>query len=169
MTLVVADTGPLLHLHEVGALELLQNLGSVYVTPVVLTEFQIHAPEFQGIVLPAWFVCARVSPAATTRASGWLESRILHPGEAEALAFAGEIQADLFLTDDSAAREMGESMGMQVRGSLGVVLYSAVSGSIDFNQCRKILDDLENHSTLWMSAKVKATVDQALVTIFDRE
>jgi hypothetical protein len=48
MTLVVADTGPLLHLHEVGALELLQNLGTVYTTPVVLTEFQIHVPALKG-------------------------------------------------------------------------------------------------------------------------
>jgi predicted nucleic acid-binding protein len=168
MTLVVTDTGPLLHLHEVGALELLQNLGTVYTTPVVLTEFQIHVPALKGNDLPVWLVLTEVSDAVTSRAMDWLNSQTLHHGEAEALAFASEIGADLFLTDDSAAREMGESIGMQVRGSLGVVLYSAVSGFIDFHQCRKILDDLEDGSTLWMSSKVKASVDEALLQIFGR-
>ncbi|NTW38137.1 MAG: DNA-binding protein, partial [Syntrophobacteraceae bacterium] len=35
MRIVVCDTGPILHLHEAGALELLAKAGEVFVPPAV--------------------------------------------------------------------------------------------------------------------------------------
>ena len=72
----------------------------------------------------------------------------------------------MFLTDDTAARTMGESLGIHVRGSLGVVLFAAVSGHLDKAKCLQILTDLEMQSTLWMSAKVKLAAGQAVSQIF---
>ena len=96
----------------------------------------------------------------------WVNAQVFHVGEAEALAYARETQADLFLTDDTAARTMGEPFGIQVRGSLGVVLFAAASGHLDKAECLQTLDDLETQSTLWMSAKVKAAARQAVSQIF---
>ena len=45
MSVVVTDTGPLLHLHQVGAMHLLAHLGSVDVTPTVWSELQRHRPK----------------------------------------------------------------------------------------------------------------------------
>ncbi len=166
MNVVVTDTGLLLHLHQVGAMHLLAHLGSIHVTPTVWSELQRHAPSFEIGGLPAWLSLAQPSASAMLQASQWVNSQVLHAGEAEALAYARETQADLFLTDNTAARTMGESLGIHVRGSLGVVLFAATSGHLDKAECLQILGDLETQSTLWMSAKVKSAARQAVSQIF---
>lgn len=166
MNVVVTDTGPLLHLHQVGAAPLLAHLGRVNVTATVWSELQHHAPSFGTCGLPEWLSLSLPSASVVLQATQWVNAQVLHAGEAEALAFAREIQADLFLTDDTAARTMGESLGIQVRGSLGVVLFAAASGHVDEARCLQILDDFEKRSTLWMSAKVRAAARLAVSKIF---
>jgi predicted nucleic acid-binding protein len=166
MNVVVTDTGPLLHLHQVGAADLLPRLGEIHVTPTVWSELQHHAPSLASSGLPSWMQLSQPSASASVQASQWLNAQVLHPGEAEALAYASEIQADIFLTDDTAARTMGESLGLHVRGSLGVVLFAAATGHLDHIGCMKVLSDLEHHSTLWMSGRVKAAARQAVSQIF---
>ncbi|MFN0079979.1 MAG: hypothetical protein ACKVY0_26230 [Prosthecobacter sp.] len=91
---------------------------------------------------------------------------MLDVGEAEALAYAKEIQADVFLTDDTAARTLSVSLGIQARGSLGVVLFGAAAGHIDQTTAEMVLSDLESRSTLWMSGKVRRTARKALARMF---
>lgn len=64
---------------------------------------------------------------------------------------------------------MGESLGIQVRGSLGVVLYLAASGHLSSEEATQVLDALEQRSTLWMSSKVRALARVALRAIFERD
>ena len=45
MKRVVADTGPVLHLHEAGAFHLLPLLGEIFLPPLVIAELRNHAPE----------------------------------------------------------------------------------------------------------------------------
>ncbi len=103
MSVVVTDTGPLLHLHQAGAMQLLAHLGQVQVTPVVWSELQRHAPGFTTSGQPAWLSPCQLSASAALQAGQWVNAQVLHAGEAEALAHAREIQADMFLTDDTAA------------------------------------------------------------------
>lgn len=166
MNLVVTDTGPLLHLHQIGVMDLLAHLGSVHVTPTVLRELQRHVPGFLVNGLPSWLSAAQPLPASLRIASQWVNAQVLDSGEAEALAFAQEIKADLFITDDTAARTLGESLGLQVRGSLGVILFAEANGHLDQATSLRILDDLEQTSTLWMSAKVKQAARNAVAQIF---
>lgn len=166
MNVVVTDTGPLLHLHQVGAMHLLAHLGNIQLTPTVWNELQRHAPSFAISGLPAWLSLAQPSASAMLQASQWVNAQVLHAGEAEALAYARETQVDLFLTDDTAARTMGESLGIHVRGSLGIVLFASASGHLDKAECLQILTDLEMQSTLWMSAKVKSAARRAVSQIF---
>jgi hypothetical protein len=50
---------------------------------------------------------------------------VIHTGEAEALVLARRKKADWFLTDDSTTRLFVSLLGMEVHGSLGVVLWNA--------------------------------------------
>jgi predicted nucleic acid-binding protein len=169
MNVVVTDTGPLLHLHQAGAAYLIASLGEIYMTPEVWSELQRHAPSFRQTGVPSWLRLILPSSEAKQQAVEWLQAGLLDAGEAEALAHAKEISADLFLSDDTVARTMGESLGLQVRGSLGVVLYLAATGALDQDKAIKVLDDLEHQSTLWMSAKVRSAARQALHKIFARD
>lgn len=168
MNIVVTDTGPLLHLHQVGVVDLIANLGEVHVTPQVWSELQRHAPDFRRTESPSWLKFIIPSEAAHQQATEWRQARLLDAGEAEALAYAKEIHADLFLSDDTAARIMGESLGVHVRGSLGVVLYLAATGVLGQSKAVKVLEDLEHQSTLWMSAKVRSAARSALNKIYEK-
>ena len=150
-------------------MDLIARLGNIHVTPQVWAELQRHAPGLKESGLPEWLTWIIPSASATEQAAQWQQARLLDAGEAEALAYARDISADLFLTDDTAARTMGESLGIQVRGSLGVVLYLAASGHLPSEEATQVLDALEQRSTLWMSAKVRAFARVALRAIFERD
>jgi predicted nucleic acid-binding protein len=161
----VADTGPLLHLHEAKALHLLPLIGSVSVPVRVLTELRKHAPHTFTATLPAWLTVSPLSLAAQQRATAWQQSGLLHSGEAEALALAEESRPDWFLTDDAAARLMAESMRIEARGSLGVVLWCAARHLIPKAEAELSLANLEN-SSLWLSPRVRAEARVALAKLF---
>jgi predicted nucleic acid-binding protein len=163
---VVSDTGPLLHLSEIQSGDLLLCFGSVQATPVVLDEFGRHWPGFDGADLPPWLTAASVSKEAADHANRWLKGGLLDAGEAEALAYAKIENADLFLTDDAAARTLAESIGVEARGTLGVILFAAAVGRLDEAEAHRMLDELENRSTLWMSSRVKQAAREAIAAIF---
>jgi predicted nucleic acid-binding protein len=50
---------------------------------------------------------------------------LLDAGQAEAIALARQLKANWFLTDDTAARVLSASFGLEVHGSLGIVLCAA--------------------------------------------
>ena len=77
---------------------------------------------------------------------------------------AAELLPDLFLTDDTAARVMAESL--VARGSLGVVLYCAATGKVGETEARAHLAALTARSTLWLSTTVKQRALSALAEIF---
>ncbi len=166
MKLLIADTGPVLHLHEAGALHLLPLLGEIHVTPMVLAELRRLAPTIFDPEPPAWLTVVEPSSAASARAAQWVAGGLLDEGEAEALAHALEAMPDLFVTDDTAARLMAESLRVPVRGSLGVVLYCAATGRVDEPTAKAHLTALSNRSTLWLSARVRQAAAEALAKIF---
>lgn len=125
MKAVVADAGPILHLHEATGLHLLAQIGRIICPLVVLAEVRLHAPALWADGLPPWFAAVPLSPESTQRAQRWHQAGLLHAGEAGALALACETRPDWFLTDDAAARLMAESLGIEAHGSLGVVLWAA--------------------------------------------
>jgi predicted nucleic acid-binding protein len=133
MRLVVADTGPLLHLSEIQSGELLLCFGSVQATPIVPDEFARHWPEFVRAALPSWLTAVSVSIEATDLANQWLSADLLDVGEAEALAHAKVENADLFLTDDAAARTLADSRGLSrtLADSRGLSRTLADSRGID--------------------------------------
>lgn len=166
MKRIVADTGPILHLHEAGALDLLPLIGQTFLSPLVISELRVHAPALWPDCLPDWAKLHTLTLGPQQRALGWRSAGLLHGGEAEALSLAVEIKADWFLTDDAAARLMAESLGMEAHGSLGVVLWVAAKRLISKNEADTRLAGLKK-SSLWMSRKVQTDAQAALERIFD--
>jgi hypothetical protein len=168
MKRLVADAGPILHLREAAGLHLLPLIGEVAVSPVVLAEIRVHAPELWTGAMPPWVKTAALSVAANQRAQAWQQARLLHGGEASALAFAAEVRPDWFLTDDAAARLMAESLGIEAHGSLGIVLWAAARCLIGKAEAQTLLTNLES-SSLWLSPLVRARARAALESIFPSE
>src|SRR5579871_1804577 len=137
MKRLVVDTGPILHLHEANALHLLPLIGNIFLPPTVVVELHAHAPDLWSSVLPEWAKIQPLSPVNQSLAVQWHHANLLHTGEAEALALSLEIKPDWFLTDDAAARLMAESLGVEVHGSIGVVLWLAVNHLLEKQEADK--------------------------------
>ena len=165
MKRLVADTGPILHLHEAGALHLLPLIGEVLLPQLVVTELRIHAPALWAGSLPEWAKLQTLSPENQQRATQWQLAGLLHGGEAASLALAIEIERDWFLTDDAAARMMAESFGLEVHGSIGVVLWAAAHKLTEKAEAQRHLSGLEQ-SSLWMSRQVRTQARDAMEKLF---
>ena len=119
---IVSDTGPLLHLREAGALNLLETAGRIVSPPAVQAELIDH-DSFWEERRPVWVQVERLEPMFSERAARWLQAGLLDPGETEALSLALQLEAAWFLTDDAAARliEATRARGPRLpwRGPLG--------------------------------------------------
>jgi len=94
-----------------------------------------------------------------------MKAGLLDPGEAEALALANQLHAEWLLTDDTAARLVASRLGLEVHGSLGVVLWAAAVGHFNRAEAEATLEALSNTS-LWLSARVLDEARGALRQIF---
>lgn len=155
---VVADAGPVIHLHEANALELLDVLGSVCVPQAVADEVAcvIGNDDWQtGVTV------VNLDEQARLRSQMLLSSAGLHRGEAEAITLAGNFKNSLLLSDDAAARLYASYINIEVRGSLGLVLAAVAYGRIEKPAGKVILERLEN-SSLWISKTVFKEAQAAL-------
>ena len=75
----------------------------------------------------------------------------LEKGEAEAIILALELNADLVLIDESIARDISKSRGLEVIGTVGILARAYEKGVI--KDLKASLDDLRSKK-VWISEKV---------------
>ena len=161
---IVADTGPLLHLQEAQALTLLPLAGTIAIPPAVDAEMRRLDPGWQAD-RPPWIQVVQLTALYEREATAWYAAGVLDQGEAEAIALARQDRADWILTDDAAARLVAEARGVEVHGSLGVVLWAAAAGHLGHGEAETVLDRLVQ-SSLWLSPRVVAEARAALKQLF---
>src|SRR5258708_2261175 len=116
---VVCDAGPLIHLDQLGSLDLLSDFVSVQVPEVVWAEVLKHRPK----ALPQPFLPRPAAPvAADLETLALCRAFSLDAGEAACLALLATRKDFFFLTDDSAARLVAEQMKIEVHGTLGILI-----------------------------------------------
>ncbi|HSG41082.1 MAG TPA: DUF3368 domain-containing protein [Thermoanaerobaculia bacterium] len=125
--LIVADTSALVALAACDALSLLDHLfHGVRVPPAVFRECTVPGkPEAERLEL---YLCDKVSEVE-------IEAFIiavagLGQGELEAMALYKRIQANRLLVDDYRARKVARLNGIEVVGSLGVLLRAKETGLV---------------------------------------
>lgn len=163
MRRIVSDTGPILHLHEADVLSVLENLGQVFIPPAVKAE--LSRVSSQWPIQADWISMEPLRPPAENEAQDWQRAGLLDAGEAQAIALARQSETEWFLTDDAAARLVAEQQGLEVHGSLGVVLGAAALGLFDREAAQNALDGLVR-STLWVSPRVQEQAQAALTRLF---
>lgn len=145
--IVVCDAGPLIHLDEVGCLDLLADFAQVLVPDAVWVEVARHRPAaLQRPDVPL----SRTSLGEAISAELQELTRLfaLHTGEVQALQLASQRRVSLLLTDDAAARLAARHVGIPVHGSLGILLRSIRRGQRTASEIGKILRDLPTTSSL---------------------
>ncbi|MEW6752823.1 MAG: DUF3368 domain-containing protein [Candidatus Latescibacterota bacterium] len=122
MAQVVADTSPLIALHQIGLLWLFEALyRRVLIPPAVASEVAPSLPALPGFV--------RVQPLTKPVPYEALGTP-LGDGESEAIALALEIGADGIVLDELRGRAVAQRLKLKVVGTLGVLRSAKLSGYI---------------------------------------
>jgi predicted nucleic acid-binding protein len=114
---IVVDTGPLIALGRVGALDVVGRLPLAFVIPKeVADEIEIGARAGYPVAVPAW---AAVLPLGSTIVS--LGPHLLDAGEAAVIQLAIEQGINDVCIDEWRGRPAATSVGLKVTGSLGLL------------------------------------------------
>lgn len=129
MLVVVSDTSPLRCLAHLGQLRLIEGLfAEVVIPPAVANELRNRARgDISHEVLS--LTCVRVQSPMDRTLLGDLRL-LLDPGEAEAIALACELHADLVLMDEKRGRAECVRRGMPAMGVLGLLARAKLRGLI---------------------------------------
>jgi predicted nucleic acid-binding protein len=110
---VVSNSSPLIALDQIGQLSLLEALfQNILVPAAVVQEITPLLP------LPTWITVQPLAKAIDPQAV----SPVLGAGEQEALSLALESNATWIILDDRPARTLARKVGLNVIGTLGVLL-----------------------------------------------
>lgn len=154
MRKVISNTTPIIALAGIGRLELLHKLyGEVIIPRAVLEE--IESEPAKSLVRSAGWIKVLSVPEETDRA---VFSSRLHAGEIEVILLGRSQKADLVLMDDNAAKKTAKFLGLNVTGSLGVLIRSKKEGLID--SVKPLMDDLIQDG-LYVSDDVQKMVLEA--------
>ncbi|MGB9753963.1 MAG: DUF3368 domain-containing protein [Roseiflexus castenholzii] len=126
----ISNTSPLLYLYRIGAIELLPALFNEVWSPEAVRD-ELNVGFSRGYDVPDLHVypwITIVNPSAMP--SEWL-ALDLGPGEIAAMALALEYRERVILLDDRLARCIAQAAGLQVWGTLKVLIEAKRIGLID--------------------------------------
>ena len=120
---VVSDSSPLIHLARIGRLGLLEKIfGEVVIPPAVYREVIEEGkgkPGWEELSTAKWLRVMEIKKNQALKQSLLV---YIDEGEAEAIALANEIHADLLLLDEREARILAKKLGLRVTGTIGILL-----------------------------------------------
>lgn len=154
---VISDAGPIIHLDELAALDLLSDFRAVMIPRQVWSEIVRHRPRLTLDEVPgACLVDVTNGPSPRLRALA--NSLSLDVGEIAALALMEDRGTPLLLCDDASARLAAESLGCVVHGTIGVLVRSIRTGKRSHAEILAILRSLPQQSSLHISGNLLAAI-----------
>lgn len=146
---VVSNTSPITNLALIGHLDLLQQMfGAVTVPQEVWHEVVVkgaHLPSAQLVQRAPWIQVRQVANQALVQSL----RQDLDAGEAEAIALALELGADLLLIDERIGRESAQHLGLTYAGLIGVLQQAHRRALIP--AVRPVIDALRLQAGFWIS------------------
>ena len=130
MKVVIADASCLILFTNIDHLDVLEKLfGEIWITSKVQEEYGLPLPAFLAVHDPK-----------DTEGQKTL-SQILDEGEASSIALAVENPGSQIIIDEKKGRSIALSMGLDVTGTLGVLIEASNRGLIQLD--RSLADDLD--------------------------
>ena len=163
---VVCDAGPLIHLDELGCLWLLADFARVLVPATVADELVQHRPDLLTRTDLPWQDSV-ASSIRDPRLAALCRIFSLHAGEQDALAQLEVFTQHIFLTDDSAARQVAERMGFEVHGSIGVITRAIRRKQMTPSEVIQILSQIPARSSLYIKPALLQEVIARIMAEFN--
>lgn len=153
--LVICDAGPVIHLDELGCIDLLSSFSRVLIPVAVWQEVQRHRPK--ALALPCLERTSATKPEPP-ELEAVAVALSLHTGEWEAIRVALEHPASVLLTDDTAARLAAGNLGIRVHGTIGILVRSVRQGLRTKEAVLKILRSIPISSSLHLKRSLLEAV-----------
>jgi predicted nucleic acid-binding protein len=146
--IVVSNTSPLTNLAAIGQFDLLHRLyGRVHIAEGVWEELNAGGRRWPGryeVAAANWIERRPVQ-------NRWLVTalqRDLDRGEAETIALALELGAEVVLLDEREGRRVAQRLGLRVVGVVGILLEAKSNGAI--TAVRPYLDSLRHTAGFYL-------------------
>ena len=151
--IVVSNTSPLTNLAAIGQFDLFRHLySSINIADGVWDELNARGNCWPG-------------SKEVAGAAGWINRysvknqllvdvlmRDVDRGEAESIALAIELEADLILLDEKEGRHAAQRLGLNVVGVVGMLLEAKKGGFVD--NVRPHLDDLRHIAGFYLNKSI---------------
>jgi len=150
----ISNTSPLLYLYRIGVLEWMRELfGQVWVPNAVALELKQGQREGYDVPDPSDYAWLEIVEPRSMP-SEWLAVD-LGAGELEAIALALENPGRAILLDDALARRIAQAAGLNVWGTLRVLLEAKALGVTE--RVGPLVDQLEE-AGMWISSDVRQRI-----------
>lgn len=147
----VADTGPLIHLAEIGCLALLTIFEELHIPEGVWLEADRPSTIRKDLIFAKRHALARDEIASFTADHGLQK---LQAGERESLLLCSKLAVPLLLTDDLAVRRAAKTLGLTPVGSLGIIAKAHFMGRIARDAAEHHLRELYTVSSLFVTQTI---------------
>jgi predicted nucleic acid-binding protein len=131
---IVCNSSVLITLDNAGVLHVLKDLFKEILVPKA-----VRKEVFGRRKLPAFVKWVEISEAIALKV---LESN-LEAGEGEAICLYEEMDADLLIIDDLEGRRVAERLGINITGTLGILLLAKREKFID--EIKPLLDEIVSY------------------------
>jgi predicted nucleic acid-binding protein len=144
--IVISDTTPLISLMKIGQLDLVQRMfGEIQIPDAVFKEL-VSNKRFQEEsrqIRESSFI-KTVKVADTEAVDRLRQSTGLDIGESEAIILSDSVKANLLLMDEVKGRSVAQQMGIQLMGTVGMLMAAYKEGLLSKNEILTCIDILKN-------------------------
>lgn len=144
--LVVADAGPLIHLDELAALDVLVDYAGILVPNAVWLEVERHRP--QALQTSTVKLIRQLPTPSSAKINAMTAIYTLHDGEREALGLCVAHLISVLLTDDTAARLAAKSLNITTHGTLGLLIRAVRQKLLTAEEVLALLAAIPKQTTL---------------------
>ena len=167
--MTVSNSGPLIHLAKIDRLVLLRELfGTITIPEEVKVEVVDNgkdegAPDaflVEDAVENGWIVIER---SRSDRVKEIADKVGIDAGEVAAIMLARKLNCPVLL-DDLAARRFATGLGLEVAGSIGILIRCAKTGLLSENEALESLEKLAR--TMWLGMDVYEDARKCIEGLF---
>ncbi|MEM2135434.1 MAG: hypothetical protein QXG44_11335 [Candidatus Jordarchaeaceae archaeon] len=168
--LAVANSGPLIHLAKAGLLELLDLYDTVVPTEIEREVVAVGKEKGYGNALQVEEAVKKglvkvVEVKASKKLTRLAEHAGIHEAEMRVIYYTLRNSA-VALLDDEAARSFARNLGVEVRGSLGLLLEGLKSNVITYNKALEGLDKLSE--IMYLSSDIYKEVLSKIKSLIEK-
>ncbi len=153
--IAVSDTGPIIHLSEVGCFHCLRIVENLLIPKAVESEIRSkNAPGKNELRNASWITAKELHGIQKEKADKIAKDFGIELADSEAIVLAKTNDIKFLFTDDKSAREIAEYYDLEVHGSAGILARAYRNKILSYEEVKEALKRLHQDSSLFITDRV---------------